>query len=93
MDKSKFDALTHEDKLKLVREEVYATALERILIPKNYEANRLFAYNYTLTQTITSYTKRRLVPKFILDNYNDLRKPDTDYIKWHLDNEDKLILI
>lgn len=92
VDKSKFDALTHEDKLKLVREEVYATALERILIPKNYEANRLFAYNYALTQTITSYTKGWF-PKFILDNYNDLRKPDTDYIKWHLDNEDKLILI
>lgn len=92
VDKSKFDALSRDDKLNLVREEVYATALERVLIPKEYSHNQKAAYNYALTQTITSYTKGWF-PKFIIDNYNDLRKPDRDFVAWHLENKDKLILI
>jgi hypothetical protein len=85
VDKSKWEALSHEDKLKMVREEVYATALERKLVPTNYEHNARAAYGWTLQKTITSLTKGWFA-LFVALNFQDLTKPDVDYVQRHKDN-------
>jgi hypothetical protein len=85
VDKSKWDALDHEDKLKMVREEIYATALERKLVPSNYTSSPGAAYNWTLRKTITSLTKGWFA-LFVVENFKDLTKADVDYVKRHRDN-------
>lgn len=85
VDKSKWDALDHEDKLKMVREEVYATALERKLVPSNYTTSPGAAYAWTLRKTITSLTKGWFA-LFVVENFKDLTKADIDYVQRHKDN-------
>ena len=89
VDKSKWEALDHEDKLKMVREEVYATALERKLVPTNYQGSPGAAYTWTLRKTITSLTKGWFA-LFVALNFKDLTKPDVDYVQRHKDNAHKL---
>lgn len=88
--KSKFDDLSFEDKLRCVREEVYATALERQIIPSNYTASPRVAYQWALKKTITSFSKGWF-PLFIVENLEELWKPDIDYVARHKSNMDKLI--
>jgi hypothetical protein len=85
VDKSKWDAMDHEDKLKMVREEIYATALERKLVPSDYKSSPGAAYNWTLRKTITSLTKGWFA-LFVVENFKDLTKADVDYVKRHRDN-------
>ena len=92
VDRSKFDAMSVEDKYRLVREEVYATALERQLIPSEYKSSPRAAYNWALKKTITSFSKGWF-PLFIAQNLIDLYKPEIDYVEKHLQNSDKLIKI
>lgn len=89
VDKSKWDALSHEDKLKMVREEVYATALERKMIPMNYLGSTRVAYAWTLRKTITSLTKGWFA-LFVSLNFKDLTSPDVDYVQRHKDNSHRL---
>jgi hypothetical protein len=90
VDESKFWPLSEEDRLRLVREEVYATALERILIPSNYTASPRGAYNYAMRKTICDFSKGWF-PKFIVLHWSELYRPDVEYMKIHLDNKDRLI--
>lgn len=90
VDKSKFDALDYQDKLRLVREEVYATALERQIIPSNYKHSPRAAYDWALRKTITDFSKGWF-PLFIVDNFVRLCKPDINYVQVHKDNSNKLI--
>lgn len=90
VDMFKWSRLTLEDQLKCVREEVYATALERQLIPSNYKASPRGAYQWALKKTITSFSKGWF-PLFIVTHLEELWKPDIDYVKKHRDNADKLI--
>lgn len=92
VDKAKFDALSYEDKLRLVREEVYATALERKIIPSEFNESPLRAYRYALEKTVTSFSKGWF-PLFIVTNIQHLMKPDVDYVQRHFDNSDRLILL
>lgn len=92
VDKAKFDALSYEDKLRLVREEVYATALERQLIPSNYKMSPRGAYNWAMMKTVTSFSKGWF-PLFIVQNYQDLYKPDVNYLARHKENSDRLVLL
>lgn len=85
VDKSKWEALSHNDKLKMVREEVYATALERKIIPSDYTGSRGAAYTWTLRKTITSLTKGWFA-LFVALNFKDLTKADVNYVQRHLDN-------
>lgn len=91
VDRSKFEALSLDDKFKLVREEVYATALERRLIPVDYGMNRQSAYAYALRKTITDFTKGWF-PLFIVENFDELRKPDLNFVAVHKANANRLIL-
>lgn len=92
VDRGKFDALDYLDKLRLVREEVYATALERQLIPSNYKSSPRGAYSWALMKLITSFSKGWF-PLFIVRNYHELHKPDIDYLQLHKNNSDRLILL
>jgi hypothetical protein len=90
VDKSKFDTMSYEDKLKLAREEIYATALERLVIPSNYKYSPRRAYAWALKRTTTSLA-RGWFALFIAENLEKLWKPDVDYVQVHKDNSDKLI--
>lgn len=90
VDRSKFEAMTYEDKLRLVREEVYATALERLVIPSDYTYSPRKAYAWALKRTVTSLA-RGWFARFIVDNLADVWKPDVDYVQVHKDNSHKLI--
>lgn len=90
--RDKFEALTHEEKCQLVREEVYATALERILIPKDYSASPRAAYAWAMRQTVTSFSKGWF-PFWIVTNFKDVQRPDCDFVQRHKDNSDRLILL
>lgn len=90
VDMAKWEALSLEDKFKTVREEVYATALERQLIPSEYRASPRAAYHWALKKTITSFSKGWF-PLFIVTHLEKLWNPDCDYVQRHKDNADKLI--
>lgn len=90
VDIAKWEALSLEDKFKTVREEVYATALERQIIPSNYTASPRAAYQWALKKTITSFSKGWF-PLFIVTHLEELWKPDINYVLRHKENSDKLI--
>lgn len=88
--KEKFFNLSHEKKLQLVREECYATALERMVIPSNYTYNPRRAYRWALMKTITSFSKGWF-PLWIVQHFNEVCSPDVDYVARHKENSDRLI--
>lgn len=89
-DMKKVWALPFEDCVRLFREEVYATALERIVIPRNYKVSPGFAYHWALRRTITSLTKGKSA-RFIAENYDLFHRPDMDYVAHHRANSHFLI--
>ena len=92
VDWKKFEQMTHTDKLRLVREEVYATALERKIIPSDYRENSVHAYRWALQKTITSFWKGKWA-LFAALNLKDLVIPEVDYVQVHKDNKERLILL
>lgn len=91
VDSSKFfNGMPYETQLQLVREEVYATALERILIPSNYKGSPTAAYAWALRRTITSLFKNDWA-LFVVLNFDELSRPDCDYRQRHLDNKHLLL--
>jgi hypothetical protein len=92
VDMAYIKAMPFEDQVKLYREEVYATALERYCVPTDYKVSARKAYANALRKTITSLTKG-WSSRFLIENYELFRTPDFDYVKRHLENSDKLILL
>jgi hypothetical protein len=86
---AKFTAMDHATQIRTVREEVYATALERILIPQNYQSSPGAAYRWALRRTATSLFKGEWA-LFLLLNLDELGMPDCSYLQRHLDNQHKL---
>lgn len=76
---SRFKLLSPEDKRKLAREEIYATALERFLIPNNFKRDATAAYRMALRQLITSMTKGFFC-NYLIFNLALLINPDRDYV-------------
>ncbi len=83
MDMAKVWALPEAEAIRLFREEIYATALERWVIPSDYECSPRMAYASALKKTITSLTKGRSA-QFISERYSVFRTPDMDYVNHHL---------
>jgi hypothetical protein len=77
IDHDLFLNLSYEDQLRLCREEIYVTALERFCIPRNFQVSRLVAYRGACRLLVTSMTKGWF-PKFIVFNWKELCRPD-DY--------------
>lgn len=90
MDMKKVWAWPFEDQVKLFREEVYATALERIVVPREYRVSPGLAHHWALRRTITSLTKGRSA-RFIAENYDIFHRPDFDYVAQHRANSHFLI--
>ena len=89
IDNKKLWGLDHDELILLFREEVNATALERIVIPSGYRCSPGFAYRWALRRTITSLTKGKSA-QFILENFERFAKPD-NYLKRHLLKADRLV--
>jgi hypothetical protein len=90
VDPGKLWALPHERLVQLFTEEVCVTALERIVIPRNYQTSPGAAYLWALRRTITSLTKGKS-SRFMLENYEEFATPDREYVQRHLDNKSKLV--
>jgi hypothetical protein len=73
----------------LFREEVAATALERMIIPSDYTCSPGLAWTWALRRTITSLTKGKSA-QFIVEHFREFMKPD-DYVIRHLLNVEKLV--
>jgi hypothetical protein len=94
IDNKKFwhEDVTNEERFKTIREEIYATALERWVIPKNYRISPRLAYAWAMKKSITSLFKGEWA-LFIILNYKDLYKPDMDYVAHHKSKAHKLIAL
>ncbi len=91
LDMTKLKALPFADQVKLFREEIYVTALERLVIPSGYRHSPMRAYTWALRRTITGLTKG-WSSLFLIENYETFaRRPDIDYVAKHLSNKHKLI--
>lgn len=91
-DWQKFLDMDYETQLQLVREEIYATALERKCIPSNYLCSPRGAYAWAIRRTATSLFKGKWALWLVL-HYCDLDAPDVDYVQVHRSNSDRLILL
>lgn len=90
IDNDKFWALDLEEKFKVIREECYATALERFVIPSDYTCSPRGAYAKSMKKCITSLFKGEWA-LFIVLNYSELHKPDMDYVAHHKSKSHLLI--
>ena len=90
IDMNKVWAMPHDRIVQMFREEIYVTALERLVIPSNYTHSPGAAYQWALRRTITSLTKGASA-KFIVENFDTFRRPDMDYLRHHLDHKDLLV--
>lgn len=86
----KFEALHLQQQLWLCREEVFVTALERILIPADYKGSPRAAYHWALRRTITSLFKGPW-SLFVVLHLDELMDPKCDYLQRHRSNRDRLI--
>jgi len=84
-----WDQLTFDEQVMLFREEINATALERLVIPSGYRCSPGRAYRWALRRTVTSLTKGRSAT-FIMTNLSSFIHPD-DYVSRHKSKLDKLI--
>lgn len=78
IDHNKFLSLSYQDKIRLAREEIYVIALERYVIPFNMKVPKNAAYYLSCRDLVTRLTKGWF-PKFIIDNWSELSKPEIDY--------------
>lgn len=92
IDMAKVWAAPLDTQIRLFREEVYATALERIVVPRDYRCSPRAAYAWALRRTITSLTKGRSA-RFMVENYRTYREPDVDYVAVHRSKAHHLIPI
>jgi len=90
--KKKFDDLPHDDKVKLVKEEIFATALERDLIPDDSGRNWRVAYQKHLKKLITSYSKGWF-PLWVVLHFDEVCTNRVNYWDRMQDQSDRLILL
>src|SRR6185436_5009160 len=90
MDMKKVWSASFETQVRLFREEIYATALERTMIPTDYRFSPRRAYAMALQKTVTNLTKGRSAT-FLVDNLDTFMQPDVDYVKRHKDRAHMLV--
>jgi hypothetical protein len=90
VDRDKWNALPFDEQIHMVMEEIYATALERILIPSDYTESPRMAYFATLRRTLTSLTKGWFA-LFCAEHLDELWEPDVDYVARHHAKADRLV--
>lgn len=77
--KELFFQLSSSDRLNCVREECYAIALERKLIPSKFAVPSTEAYSYALQKICTTLTTGWF-RDFAIENYEELKVPNVDYV-------------
>lgn len=79
IDKNKFDNMSHEDKVKMFKEEIAVIAAERWLINPYWrgKVSWVRAWRYSLQKTITNLTKN-WATDFIIFHLEDFIKPDRE---------------
>lgn len=92
IDMKKMKALPMERFVDLIKEEIFVTALERIVIPRNYRVSPRAAYWWALRRTATSLTKG-WTARTIMDNIGLFLEPGSDYIGRHKEKSHKLIRV
>lgn len=78
IDKEMFMNVDREVQLNAVREEAMVIALERIIIPGR-DTDSVKAYQYAIMRICTNLTSGWF-REFALDNWNELKDPDVDYV-------------
>ena len=82
---SKFNELSYEDKILLIKEEVYVTALERYLIINDFKYSSARAYWQSLRKLVTTMSAggaKGWFKLFMIDNYENLcHNTDNSYIE------------
>lgn len=83
IDKEKFDKMSHEDQVRMFREEITTIAIERWLVNPKWKGKISWykAYLLSLQKTITSLTKN-WATDFLVLNLKDFYKPDYDYFRY-----------
>jgi hypothetical protein len=79
LEKKLFDALSFDDKIKLVQEEAFAIALERQIIPGNTTDPKA-AYFYAIERISTTLTAGWF-REFALENFKDIINVNFDYVE------------
>lgn len=87
--KAKFELLSLDDQLKLAKEEVFVTALERFLIPQDFKFSKQRAYWLSLKKFITTMSSG-FMRKFLIENYDALAINKDDYVSKFQQNQHKL---
>jgi len=83
--------LPEEDQIRLAKEEIFVTALERFLIPKDFKFSQNRAYWLSLKKFITTMSSGKM-SKFLIDNFSKLSYNADDYVTTFRQNEHKLKL-
>jgi len=92
IDMKKMRALPLPRFVALIKEEIFVTALERIVIPQRYRVSPKAAYWWAFRRTASSLTKG-WTARTILDNAELFLEPGFDYIGRHLLNSHKLVKV
>lgn len=90
VDRDKFLNLSATDQLRVAREEVYVTALERQVIPSGQRVNSRPAYSWALRKLITSFSKGWFA-LFVALNMEALRMPEVKYVQKFNENQNLLV--
>lgn len=91
IDPAKMWALPEWKIILMLREEIAVTALERIMVPKNYVGSPGEAYLWALRRCATSLFRGKTA-RFLLDNIEEFVEPH-DYMALFNSKKDKLILL
>ena len=82
----KFNQLSLDDQIKMAKEEIYVTALERFIIPNDFNYSKGKAYNASLKKFVTTMSSGWMT-FFLIDNFKDLMYDGFDYVSLFKQNE------
>lgn len=88
--RKKFESLSHDDQIRLAKEEIFVTALERFLIPQNFKFSSQRAYWLSLKKFVTTMSSGWM-SKFLIDNFLELSYNKDQYTDKFNQNRHKLI--
>lgn len=92
-EKDLWNQLSHEDKVKCVREECYVIALERYIIPFKEKGERYMpshiAFNKAQERVCTTLTSGWF-RDFAIDNWSEIRSDIVDFLSLFLEKENSL---
>ena len=83
--------LPKEDQIRLAKEEIFVTALERFLIPHDFKFSQNRAYWQSLKKFVTTMSSGKM-SRFLIDNFSKLAYNEDNYVSKFNQNKHKLKL-